>query len=101
MLPDQVKKQWKPLVNQVRVIGFNSGRYDIYMVKKYFVKEITYKKQGECNEEVFAVKKQSDYMFLMTPKFKFLDVKNYIGTGLSCDAYCKSMSSLYSVDCKS
>ena len=30
-------------------------------------------------------------MFLITSKFKFLDVKNYIGPGLSYDAWCKSM----------
>ena len=30
-------------------------------------------------------------MFLTTSKFKFLDVKNYIGPGLSYDAWCKSM----------
>ena len=30
-------------------------------------------------------------MFLTTPKFKFLDVKSYIGPGLSYDACCKSM----------
>ena len=30
-------------------------------------------------------------MFLATSKFKFLDVKNYIGSGLSYGAWCKSM----------
>ena len=30
-------------------------------------------------------------MFLITPKFKFLDVKNYIGRDLGYDAWCKSI----------
>ena len=30
-------------------------------------------------------------MLLTTSKFKFLDVKNYIGPGLSYDAWCKSV----------
>ena len=30
-------------------------------------------------------------MFFTTPKFKLLDVKNYTGTGLSYDAWYKSM----------
>ena len=30
-------------------------------------------------------------MFWNTPTFKFLDVKNYIGPGLSYDAWCQSM----------
>ena len=51
MLPDEVKKQWKQWVNEVPVTGFNSGKYDLNMVKKYFVKNIACNKEGECNEE--------------------------------------------------
>ena len=61
------------------------------MVKEYFVKELSYNKEDECNEDVFDAKKENDYMFLTTPKFKFLDVKNYIGPGLGYDAWCNSM----------
>ena len=61
------------------------------MVKDYFVKEISYNKDDKCNEEVFAGKKENSYMFLTTSKFTFLDVKNYIGPGLSYDAWCRSM----------
>ena len=55
-------------------------------MKKYFVKEISYNKDNKCNEDVFAAKKENNYMFLTTSKFKFLDVKNYVGPGLSYDA---------------
>ena len=75
MRPGEVKEQWKQWVNQVPVIGFDSGKYNLNMVKEYFVKEISYNKEGECNEDVFAAKKENDYMFLTTSKFKFLDVK--------------------------
>ena len=61
------------------------------MVNEYFVKEISYNKEDECNEDVFATKKKDDYMFLTFSKFKFSNVKNYIGTGLSYDAWWKSM----------
>ena len=91
MLPGEVKEQWRQWVNQVPVIGFNSGKYDLNMVKEYFVKEISYNKDDECNEDVLAAKKENDYMFLTTTKFNFLDVKNYIGPGLSYDAWCKTM----------
>ena len=63
MLPDGVKKEWKQWVNQVHVIGFNSGKYDLNMVKKYFVQNISYNKEGECNEDVFAAKKENNCMF--------------------------------------
>ena len=91
MLPGEVKEQWRQWVNQVPVIGFNSGKYDLNMVKEYFVKEISYNKDDEYNEDVFATKKENDYMFLTTSKFKFLDVKNYIAPVLSYAAWCRSM----------
>ena len=84
MLPGKVEEQWSQWVNQIPVIGFNSGKYDLNMVKEYFVKEIGYNKDDKCNEDVFAA---NDYIFLTTSKFKFLDVKNYIGDGISYDAW--------------
>ena len=29
-------------------------------------------------------------MFFMTPRFKFLDIKNHLAPGLSCDGWCKA-----------
>ena len=55
------------------------------------MKELSYNKKDECNEDVLAVKKENHYMFLITPKFKFFDVNSYIGPGLSYDVWCKSM----------
>ena len=69
MLLDEVKKQWKQWVNQVPVIGFNSGKYDLNV--EYFVKKIAYDKESECNEDVFVAKKENDYMFSTTSKLKF------------------------------
>ena len=40
MLTDEVKKGWVRWVNQVPVIGFNSGKYDLNLIKRYFVEEI-------------------------------------------------------------
>ena len=97
MLPGEVQKQWRQWVNQIPMIGFSSGKYDLNMVKEYFVKEISYNKEGEYNEDVFAAKEENDYMFLTTSKFKFLDVKNFIGPALSYDAWL----SQWVVDCKS
>ena len=40
---------------------------------------------------MFVAMKENNYMLLSTPRFKFLDLKNYIGPGLSYHAWCKSM----------
>ena len=35
------------------------------------MKKIAYNKDEKCNEDVFAAKKENDYTFLTTSKFKF------------------------------
>ena len=75
---------WRNWVNQVPVFGFNSGRYDINMIKEYFVGDL-----AEISD-VNVAKKENSYMFLSTPKFKFLDIKNYLAPGLSYDAWCRA-----------
>ena len=39
MLPVEMKEQWRQWVNQVPGNGFDSGKYDLNMVKEYFVKK--------------------------------------------------------------
>ena len=68
----QVRKKWINWVNQVPVFGFNSRKYDLNLVKEYFIKTLY------------------SYMFLTTPMFKFLDVKNYLAPGLSYVGWCKA-----------
>ena len=77
---------WRNWVNQVPVFGFNSGRYDINMIKEYFVGDLA------GISDVNVAKKENSYMFLSTPKFKFLDIKIYLAPGLSYDAWCRASS---------
>ena len=83
-LPKKVRNLWKTWVNQVPVFGFNSGRYDINMIKEYFVKNLA------GISDVNVAKKENSYMFLSLPQFKFLDIKNYLAPGLSYDAWCRA-----------
>ena len=75
---------WRNWVNQVPVFGFNSGKYDINMIKEYFVKNLA------IISDVNVAKKENSYMFLSTSNFKFLDIKNYLAPGLSYDAWCRA-----------
>ena len=87
----KTKKQWEQWVNQVSVIDFNSGKYNLNIVNKYFAKEINFKNGHDCDEGVLAAK-ESNYIFLTTSKFIFLIIKNYIRTGLNYDAWSNSTS---------
>ena len=54
------------------------------MIKEYFVKNL-----AEISN-VNVAKKENSYMFLSLPQFKFLDIKSYLGPGLSYAAWCRA-----------
>ena len=83
-LPKETAKSYVNWVKQVPVFGFNSGRYDINMIKEYFVRDLA------IISDVNVAKKENSYMFLSTPNFKFLDIKNYLAPSLSYDAWCRA-----------
>ena len=84
---EAVRKQWEEWCNQVPVLGFNGGKYDINMIKEYFNKHLT-----EQEGEISVAEKENSYMFLTTSKFKFLDALSYLAAGLSFDGWCKANS---------
>ena len=83
-LSKETAKSYVNWVKQVPVFGFNSGRYDINMIKEYFVENLT------SLSDVNVAKKENSYMFLSTPNLKFLDIKNFLAPGLSYDAWCRA-----------
>ena len=62
----------------------NSGHYDLYLIRKYFVFHL-----GQ-EAGVFAGKKNGRTMFINTPHYKFLDVMNYVSPGTSYDKWVKT-----------
>ena len=77
----EVIKQW---CEQVPVVGFNSGHYNLYLIRKYFVFHL-----GQ-EAGVFAGEKNGRIMFIQTPHYKFLDVMNYVSPGTRCDRWVKN-----------
>ena len=64
---------------QVPVLGFNSGHYDLKLIRQYFIPLMT---QGEG---VFAAEKNGRIMFINT-----LDVLNYLAPGITYDKWVKT-----------
>ena len=77
MLPKKQQLAINEWCNQIPVVGFNSGKYDLNLIEKYFVTQVG----GE--KTVTVAKKQEKIMFLTTPNFKFFDIINYLGPGTS------------------
>ena len=85
MLPERQQELISTWCNQVPVVGFNSGKYDLNLIKIYFVERL-----GHTAKEIKVAKKGSGVMFLMTPEFRFLDIINYLGPGTSYDSWTRA-----------
>ena len=70
-------------LHQLPVIGFNSGKYDLNMIKRSFVPLL-------ISNNAAVIKRQNTYMCLYTDKLKFVDICNYLAPGVSYDKYLKA-----------
>ena len=70
-------------LRQLPVVGFNSGKYDLNVVKKFFIPLL-------IHNNAAVIKRQNTYMCLYTDKLKFLDVTQYLAPGVSYDKYLKA-----------
>ena len=89
LLPKDQQKKIEEWCDQVPVLGFNSGTYDLNLIKAHFVKKLV-DKAGK----VRVAKNSNKIMFLLTGGFRFLDIMNYLGPGTTYDAWVKAY------DCK-
>ena len=70
-------------LHKLPVIGFNSGKYDLNMIKRSFVPLL-------ISNNAAVIKRQNTYMCLYTDKLKFVDICNYLAPGYSYDKYLKA-----------
>ncbi|XP_071829770.1 uncharacterized protein [Apostichopus japonicus] len=75
---------------QIPVIGFNSGKYDINVMKglMYQSLEKLHQNEDESAHDGYpavsqVIKRNGDYMSISSKWLKFLDIKNYLAPGFS------------------
>ena len=82
---ETLEKQLQAWLHQLPVIGFNSGHYDLNVVKTFLIPYLL--KNGENQ---FVIKRQNTFMCLSTDKLKILDMVNFLAPGYSYDKYLKA-----------
>ena len=82
-LPGKQQELIKQWCSQVPVVGFNSGKYDLQLIRKYFITHL-----GQ--ENVLSGEKQGRIMYMNTPQCKFLDITNYLAPGIAYDKWVKT-----------
>ena len=85
LLPKDQRKQIEEWCDQVPVTGFNSGSYDLNLIKKYFAERL-----ADTTNKVRVAKNGNKIMFLLTSGFRFLDIINYLGPGTSYEKWVKA-----------
>ena len=78
-----LENQLQVWLHQLPVVGFNSGRYDLNAIKKFFVPLL-------IHNNAAAIKRQNTYVCLYTDQLKFVDICNYLAPGVSYDKYLKA-----------
>ena len=78
-----LENQLQVWLHQLPVVGFNSGRYDLNAIKKFFVPLL-------IHNNAAVIKRQNTYMCLSTDQLKFVDICNYLAPGVSYDKYLKA-----------
>ena len=71
--------------DQVPVLGFNSGKYDLNLIRKYFAEVL-----ADTEDKVKVAKNGRKIMFMSTSDFKFLDIINYLAPGTSYEKWVKA-----------
>ena len=84
MLPKAQHIKIEEWCDQVPVRGFNSGRYDLNLIREHFAERLS-----DTTGKVRVAKNGKKIMFLLTQEFRFLDIINYLGLGTSYKKWTK------------
>ena len=76
------REEW---CNQVPVLGFNSGRYDLNLIRGHFAERLS-----DTTGKIRVGKNGNKIMFILTKNFRFLDIINYLGPGTSYEKWVKA-----------
>ncbi|GFR68008.1 hypothetical protein ElyMa_003720600 [Elysia marginata] len=82
-------------LSQLIVVGFNSGKYDLNVIKPYLAQRFLLEEPHDVDEEddirkkrrKFVLKKNNEFMAISTAKLKFLDITNFLAPGFSYAKY--------------
>ena len=85
LLPKAQHLKIEAWCNEVPVVGFNSGTYDLNLIRKHFAEEL-----AGTTAKIGVAKRGKKIMFLLTKGFRFLDIINYLSPGTSYEKWVKA-----------
>ena len=81
-----LKQNLERYVNTLPVFGFNSGRYDLKLIKSYLIPYLINDKETEP----MVIKKANDFISFKFGDIHFLDIMKFLGGTTSLDSFIKT-----------
>ena len=81
----ELQKHLEPYLNVLPVFGFNSAKYDIYLIKSYLLPILI----NERNMEPTVIKKTNQFVSFKFGDVQLLDIMNFLGGATSLDFFLK------------
>ena len=77
---------------EMPVVGFNSGSYDLNLIKSTLFKRLNESDASESESGTikYIVKNGNHFKAVATPTLKFLDITSYLAPGCSYAVYLKA-----------
>ncbi|XP_069109836.1 LOW QUALITY PROTEIN: uncharacterized protein [Argopecten irradians] len=82
----RLRRRLQQYIDQIPVIGFNSARYDLNLIKTRLVKQLNMAE----DKNSFVVKKCNQYMCISSERFRFIDISSFLAAGSSYDQFIKA-----------
>ena len=82
-----LQQKFELYLSQIPVIGFNSGKNNINLIKEDIMFYIASNYPEKDNH---TIKKENSYLAICTPQLKFLDISNYLAAGSSYSQFLKA-----------
>ncbi|XP_064616805.1 uncharacterized protein LOC135480809 [Liolophura sinensis] len=81
----RVRDRFVTYMDQLPVLGFNSGNYDLNLIKQQLYPHLV-----QSGDLEYVIKRNNNHMALTTPQLKFLDIRNYLAPNYSYDKWVKA-----------
>ena len=81
-----LQEHFERYVNTLPVFGFNSGKYDLYLIKSYLLPYLIH----ERDIQPTVIKIANHFVSLKFGDIQFLDILNFLGGATSLDSFLKA-----------
>ena len=81
-----LKQHLERYINTLPVFGFNSGKYDLNLIKSYLIPYLIRDKEQETS----VIKKANDFISFKFGDVQFLDIMKFLGGATTLDSFLKA-----------